>query len=146
MKAFLINVKDQTISEVEYDGNFKSIYKLCGWDCFTTIQLNLKRDTLYVDDNGLLGDPVGWFGIAGYAQPLANNALVLGTNGRGNSTAPTVKIDWIEKRIFWITRDPNGIWLLRRHGEKPSFRAITPFASAYLGAAKALQLKPKKGK
>ena len=53
MKAILINPFNQTITEVEYSGNFKEIYKLI--DCSTFDCINIDDDnTLFVDDEGLL--------------------------------------------------------------------------------------------
>jgi len=53
MKAILINPFNQTITEVEYSGDYKEIYKLI--ECSTFDCVNIDDDnTLFVDDEGLL--------------------------------------------------------------------------------------------
>jgi hypothetical protein len=53
MRAILLDAKTRTVSEVDYDGDYKSIYGLIGCQCFTVVQLG-NGDDLYVDDEGLL--------------------------------------------------------------------------------------------
>ena len=55
MKAYLIDPKQQTITQVEHDAsNYKNISRTIGCSYFTTVVLNEHDDTIYLDDEGLL--------------------------------------------------------------------------------------------
>lgn len=43
------------------------------------------RDTLYVDDEGLMKNPERLFAMAGAHQPFAGKGLIVGTDAEGNS-------------------------------------------------------------
>lgn len=55
MRAILIDPFTETIVEVEFDGNYKSIYPLIDCETFDCVSVD-KNDTLYVDDEGLLAE------------------------------------------------------------------------------------------
>jgi hypothetical protein len=98
MRAILINAENETISEVEYDGDYRSIYKLIGCETFTIVQFP-DGETLYVEDNGLLFDPQHFFKHEGYHQPLAGNGLFLGSDDEGESIATQLSIDKLKDQI-----------------------------------------------
>jgi hypothetical protein len=105
MKAYLINPLDRTITTVDYDGNYKSIHKLCDFDTFDVVGLTDDGDTLFVDDEGLIKGPVyQFFGIRGYPALLAGKALILGTDEDGNSIEPKHDITFYKARLCWIER------------------------------------------
>lgn len=93
MKAFLIDPSAQTITAVEYDGNYKSITKMIEAQMFTTVQINEEEDTIYLDDEGLFVEGQSFFMIAGYPEPLAGKGLVLGTDAEGDSDEPVITFD-----------------------------------------------------
>lgn len=110
MQAYLIDPAERTVTRVDYDGNYKSIYKLCDYDCFTTVEVD-NRDALFVDDEGLLkGAVYQWTGFRGYAQPLAGKILVLGTDEEGESTSPRNPISYYQQRLCWIERLTDKAW------------------------------------
>jgi hypothetical protein len=90
--AYLINVQTLEVSDIEV-GDYTTIYKHIGNECsaFDCVALNDDGDTLYVDDEGLM-KPNSLFIIqtSRGIRRLAGNAVVLGTNNRGYSTAPTI--------------------------------------------------------
>lgn len=104
MKAFFVDSVQREVREVEYNGDWRTIAPLLGCQYFTVVQLNQERDTIFVDDEGLLHDPKTFFVIKGFEQPLAGNGLVLGCNEDGDSTAPR-KIDlaWLNENITFPT-------------------------------------------
>lgn len=92
MKAILIDPFDCTVSRVEYDGNYRSIYKLIGCECFTCIEIDGGRDVLYVDDEGLFNDAQAFWSIDGYLNPLAGRGLILGNDAAtGDSCAASIE-------------------------------------------------------
>jgi hypothetical protein len=54
MKALLINPIEKTIEEVEYNGDYKQIYKYIDASPFGVVDIP-NDDTIYIDDEGLLG-------------------------------------------------------------------------------------------
>lgn len=111
MKAYLVDPNTRSIKEVEYSGNYRDIYKLCDYTCFTTVQIDENEDTLFVDDEGLLKGPVYQFiGIKGYGQPIAGKGLLLGTTEDGDSVSPKMSLEDLKSRIYWIERLTSQTW------------------------------------
>lgn len=79
--ALLLNAKENTITEIVIK-DFSDISRLIGCNYFTTVQVNDKGDTLYVDDEGLINDTTVGFTFEGYDSPLMGNAILLGTDLR----------------------------------------------------------------
>lgn len=103
MKAYLIDPFTQTVSEVEYSGNYQDIYEFIDCDTFTCVDINEDGDTVFVDDEGLInGKPQEFFAIRNYPQPLAGKGLVLGTDEEGESVSPVSSIEDIRSKIEWI--------------------------------------------
>lgn len=87
-KAILIDAKNNTVKFVEV-GNYTDIYKHTGFEMFTTVRLDAKGNTLYVDDEGLLNGTNFGFTFDGYETPLMGNALLIGTNIHNGEDADT---------------------------------------------------------
>lgn len=102
MRAYLIDPFDRALIEVDYSGNFRDIYELCGYDTFAVVTFNDHGDGVYVDDEGLFKKNQRFFTIADYPQPLAGKALVLGVDAEGGSTAPTVDMTWLEDHVRFL--------------------------------------------
>lgn len=103
MKAILIDPFNETVTEVEHNGDYRHIYELLSHpehpvDCFTVVGIE-HNDAIFVDDEGLLKDPKHFFVWEDYAQPLAGRGLVLGTNDEGDSISPKSKIEDVKKRV-----------------------------------------------
>ena len=82
MKAILIDPRSQTISEVVYDGNWKSIGPWIDAYTFDVVQIG-NDDIIYVDDEGLFKAERGFFWMPGWPHPLAGKGLVLGDSQYG---------------------------------------------------------------
>jgi hypothetical protein len=104
MRAILIDPVSETVSEVEYNGDYKHIYELCGFECFTVIDLG-KGETLFIDDEGLLKEQEHFFALEGplwaYPQPLAGRGLILGTDDDGESVATKLTLEAIRENVKW---------------------------------------------
>lgn len=85
IKAVLIDPYKEEVTDVEYDGNYKSIYPLIHCDCFTTVSLG--DDDVFVDDEGLLKLTPGskFFSVPTYPKPLAGYGLIIGCDDEGES-------------------------------------------------------------
>ena len=92
MRAILIDPAKQTVTEVDYDGDYQSIYKLTDCTTFTVPFVLENEDSLYVDDEGLWG-ATHFFRIEGYPDPLAGRGLILGTDEDGKSVAAKSDIE-----------------------------------------------------
>jgi hypothetical protein len=123
MRAILINPQDQTIPEVEYNGDYKNIYTHIDAKSFDCVRFGDKEDnTIFVDDEGLLTDKpytVGMFRVDGkYPAYLAGKGLILANNAAGESVATKLDIEELRARIvFGIPTSDNGratFWEARR--------------------------------
>ena len=100
-KAYRINVETLEITDCEV-GDYRTIYPLIGNECsaFDCVAIDNKGNTLFVDDEGLM-KPNRLFVIRtdrGVAT-LAGNAIVLGTDSKGNSITPTISKEELAKRL-----------------------------------------------
>lgn len=84
MKAILIDPYEQTIKQVDYNGDFRQIYDLIEVDTFDVARIN-NGDGIFVDDNGLYNAPTHFFEHADYPQPLAGKGLIIGCDAEGES-------------------------------------------------------------
>jgi hypothetical protein len=102
MKAFLINPMDKTVSEVDYSGDYKDIYKLIDAELFDVVYID-GNNCVYVDDEGLFKNDQAFFQV-GYAM-LAGYGLVLGTDDEGNSISPEIALEDLRKQVTFLTRE-----------------------------------------
>lgn len=138
MRAILIDTPNKRLVEVDYDGDYKSIYKLIKADCFTVVYIDpsVMPDCVFVDDEGLInGNPHGWFKINTYDQPLRGYGLVLGTDA-GESVEPNTTIEALQKRVTFYDdaelADPESY----AHMEVTSYDDPEAFLKALFGPAK----------
>jgi hypothetical protein len=112
MKAILIDPMFNTIKEVQYDGDYKSIYRLIGYSftkyqprAFDVVSIPIGFDGIYVDDEGLFA-PIKypWSFRYNTAHPpinLVNKGLVLGCDDEGDSIEPDSTIESLRSSIKW---------------------------------------------
>lgn len=115
MKAFLIDPYTKTISEVEHDGNYKSIYPLISTgphqvETFSVATLE-DGDAIFVDDEGFLGDmdELEFFCVYNEGRHsgvrhicLGGKGLVLGSDSEGDSCAPKITLRELLQRVRWL--------------------------------------------
>lgn len=109
MKGYLIDPYKQTIEEVDYDGNYRSIYGLltaegCPVGTFDTVRINDKQDVIFVDDEGLFKRDQKFFKHPGYPTPLAGKGLVLGGDTYGNTrgVSKAITLEGLRADVKWL--------------------------------------------
>jgi|TARA_R110001606_G_scaffold194674_1_gene342383 hypothetical protein len=104
MKAILINVKTQEITEVEHDGTLKNIYKHVDCSTFDVVDIDGTND-IYVDDEGLFKPNQLYFEYSGTERTiqLAGNGLILGVDEEGESISPTINIEEVRASVRFIS-------------------------------------------
>lgn len=108
-RAILIDPTNKSVTEIEYDGDYRSISKLLGCELFT-VALNIatlgEPDTLFVDDEGLLTypNPHGYFRLPGLNYPgtLAGKGLLLGSDGMGGDAPALTRLEHITRAVEFI--------------------------------------------
>jgi hypothetical protein len=115
MRAILLDAKTRTVSEVDYDGDYKSIYGLIGCQCFTVVQLG-NGDDLYVDDEGLLtmNESTVFIQTPWYPTPLAGSGLILSCDDEGESQPATHGADYYRSRVRFMSAQ--AAWLAGQLG------------------------------
>ena len=105
MKVIKIDVVNKTITELEIEPGIQAIYKAIECDTFDCVPLRSpfpKGHVIYVDDNGLLNEPIGAFKIKGYSQPLSGHGLIGGIDSAGESIDCTVTIEQVQEWVQFV--------------------------------------------
>ena len=110
-KAYHIDAVNRKITEVVIN-NDKEIYPFLGEgvDIFDIVVVE-KRDTIFVDDVGLLKSPEHFFLYNSYGHPLAGNAVVMGSSPDGESIDPKMTIDELKQRVKFMSIDDVSAWI-----------------------------------
>lgn len=105
MRALLINPEDQSITEITYDGNYKSLYDIIGNGCicFSAFATEFSNDTFYYDDEGLFHNNIGGIIYPGWASPIVGKIVVLGSDDEGDTIAPISYIDEIKVGLRFLS-------------------------------------------
>lgn len=101
MKAIMIDPVLNMITECEYSGDYKEIYKLIDCNTFTCVDLGFG-ETLYLDDEGLFKDETYLFQMDGAYQPFAGKGLILGTDDEGDSTSTRLTPLDVAKKVEFL--------------------------------------------
>jgi len=117
VKAILIDPFACKVSEVEYDGDqYEQIYGLLSHplhkvECFETAPTDTLKgmDALFVDENGLLGQPVRWFQMAGGYQPIAGKGMIIGGDDEGDSASCVTSIDLVRMAVIFLEQRGQGL-------------------------------------
>jgi|TARA_R100000084_G_scaffold105271_1_gene62560 hypothetical protein len=105
MKAILIDVKNEEVREVEFDGTLNNIYELVDCATFDVVRID-ETNGIYVDDEGLFVEDQLFFTYHGdnYSQTLAGNGLILGVDSEGNSISPTLTVEEVQEAVDFQPR------------------------------------------
>lgn len=104
-KPILIDPFEKTIKTVEFDGDFKDIQRLIECNIFTIAPLSHAKDSVYVDDEGLLTltqDSKFFYMPHLYPTPLVGKGLVFGRSPSGDSVTPTLTEDDLSGQVVFL--------------------------------------------
>jgi hypothetical protein len=129
MRALLIDPEKRTITEIEFEGDYRKIQKVIGCRSFTSGSRPLNGsleagfDTLYVSDDYLedRDDPRFWFQVDADREPpssypLAGAGLVLGVDKAGKTCAARISVTELASRITFTRRKFRGFEVYRGRG------------------------------
>jgi hypothetical protein len=121
MRALLIDPEKRTITEIEFEGDYRTIQAILGCSSFTNGSRPLNGsleegfDTLYVSDDDLedRDDPRFWFQVDAdrdppSSYPLAGLGLVLGVDEEGKGCNARISIAELTARITFTQRKFRG--------------------------------------
>ena len=101
-KAILIDPTNQTITEVEWNGDFHHIYNLIDCDTYDVARINAEGDGIFVDDEGLFKEQQAFFWHSDYPQPLAGKGLILGCDEEGESVVPHTTLEEVTNKVRFV--------------------------------------------
>ena len=105
MKAILINPIDNSVKEVDYNGDYKQIYTYIDATMFGLVDIP-NDDSIFIDDEGLFKDTQHCFLFKGIPTPLCGKALVLGIDHKtGDSADANSTILEIRKSITFMGKN-----------------------------------------
>lgn len=99
MKALHINVITKEITEIDLEKGLQPLYKALECDTFAAVVPRgfPAGDCLYIDDEGLLKEPIGAFTVKGFPQVLSGHGLVVGTDEDGDSADVKLTLDELKE-------------------------------------------------
>lgn len=106
MKAILIDAVEKTVTEVEYDGELDTAYRLLRCELIDAVNVG-GGNVLLVDDEGLLtsDDDDSPFFLLDNGWVFAGSGLIVGdADENGNTTATTVPLSFAAPRVKFATR------------------------------------------
>lgn len=106
MKAIKIDVVKKEVTEIEINGDIKSMYEALECDFIEGITLIEREEKLWIDEEGLLRDePLGAFRMLGYPQVLSGHGLVLGITSSGENRGTWLEVDQIKRLVEFVGLD-----------------------------------------
>ncbi len=103
MKAIKIDSQNKKITEIDIAANYTDMQKVVeGYICLA-FDYPDKKNSCYVNDEGMLNNPEFFFFSKNYPKPLAGNAIIVGTSLGGNLKSCNLDIDEVEKDIKFFT-------------------------------------------
>jgi hypothetical protein len=106
MRAIRIDSNSGKIEVIELEPGLQAIKAAvrCRWIEGVRPSILVGADIMYVDEEGLLHGENLFFKIAGYAQPIAGNGLILGTDEEGDSTDCETPIGMVSQCVEFLFR------------------------------------------
>lgn len=102
MKAIHIDAENREIKEIEVK-DYKDMQKAVG-GLITMAHDPNDKNTIYVDDEGLLKGYDYFFSYEGAHQEFAGNGIIVGINyDTGESTDCSLSIDEVKNRVEFLT-------------------------------------------
>jgi hypothetical protein len=115
MKAILIDPKAKQVMQIDYNGDYKTIYEHLSFTnsfgnshkvrTFDIVRTPTGGDGIYVDDEGLYApaEDKHWYNIKYNTQDmmLVNRSLVIGCDDEGDSKDCVSTVEDIKGRIKW---------------------------------------------
>tara|TARA_R100000234_G_C4918642_1_gene143146 strand:- start:275 stop:649 length:375 start_codon:yes stop_codon:yes gene_type:complete len=120
MRAILIDPKHKQIMQIDYNGDYKTIYEHLSFypnaegmthkpRAFDIVRIPVGNDGIYVDDEGLFvpNEDKHWFTYRYNAHemhqniPLVNRGLIIGCDENGDSVDCDSTVDSIKSQITW---------------------------------------------
>jgi|SRR5215471_5432403 len=118
MRAILIDPIRETVTETEFNGDFRHIYELLsdkenGLDVgdFNVVRItgdHQHGDDIYVDGEGLLKQPRYFFRWHGYYNPLAGRGLIIAHNEEGESIATKLSLNLVREHVRFVQLSVKG--------------------------------------
>ena len=104
MRAIFIDAENRQLSVWDYNGDWKKIGPKIGARLFEIVRAP-NGDDIFIDEEGLLGvdEYTPFWSLPWLEHPLCGNALVLSSNGEGETIATATPISKYAEDIEWYT-------------------------------------------
>lgn len=105
MRAIFIDALLKRVTEINIEPGLQSYYRQIGCELIEAVHLDTLtgQDVMYVDEEGLLVEREFqvYFAIVGGHQPLAGNALIVGTDDEGNTVDCESSLEHIRDLVIF---------------------------------------------
>jgi hypothetical protein len=114
MRVIVINPWDQTVREAEHNGNYKDYYRLLSGptlegfpdadiNCFDITQVgDPDGHIMFVDDEGLYGDPQAYFTLGAGGNVFAGRGVIACGGSGEDETGATLSVEAVLASVQWV--------------------------------------------
>lgn len=111
VRAIFINSSKKTTEVISFEmDDYKSIAKAIGCEIISVCHTFNNKDSIFIDDEGLLKEVNSGFILDNWRHPVAGNALILGTDDEGESVDAVTSIQYINKCLHFVTDEQIKSW------------------------------------
>lgn len=107
MKAVLICPFTRKITDIEIEPGLAAMYEALSHESHPVQMVEVVacgQGDIWVDEEGLFKDSMGWFTLPHHPHPIAGRGLVLGHDGEGNSTDTPFDAATVSQIVSFVLR------------------------------------------
>lgn len=107
MKAIKICVETCKVFYIDLADDYRAMYQVIGNGCdLIAMPVRFSNgDYIFVDDEGWLRDEIkGFISMPGWRDPIAGNALIVGSSPNGDLADCKTTIEEVKKMVTFIVR------------------------------------------
>jgi hypothetical protein len=114
MRVIIINPWNQTVTEADHTGDYRDYYRLLSGptldgfpdaeiDCFDIAQIgDPDGHFLFVDDNGLYGDPQAYFTLGSTGSVFAGRGVIACSGDGDDEIGATLSVKDVLASVKWV--------------------------------------------
>src|ERR1035437_9813871 len=101
MRVIIIDAKKREIREEDIKGDLASLQEVVGG--YIELVRYSDQEDVYVNEAGLLHGEQNFFSLRGFLQPLAGNAVIIGSSEEGRQEPTKLTLEEVRKNVSFAS-------------------------------------------